>query len=447
MSGSLSLRLDARTRRLLVVGAATYFGRMGGALALLIYVPMAREVLDPERFGVWMMLSALLGFFAFADLGLGFAVLNRVTAVLAGDPLRRRSELASELVSAYACTLALGLTLLLAWCAWCALATDASSAVGQVSASHRADVVMGLSAFALLFSLNLPASLIQKVQLGAQEGHWVGIAQFAASALTLILLPVALSLGGGLAVLVAATLGVQLIVNLASTLWWLRRHHCLELLRPSLCETRRVRALIGSGAFFFGLQLAGALAFQSDAIVISQTLGPEIYGEFSVVQRLFLLVGAGLAAGMAGLWPAFGDALSRGDLQWARVTLVRALWITGAVALLAVTVLLLAMDVVLVRWLAASSTPSTALLAALAAWTVVEALGAVCGALMSGGNLLRLQLAFGATMAVIAFAGKWWATPIWGPTGAVLATLLAYVFVCVPSLIVIFRRMLWAPRP
>ena len=150
---------------------------------------------------------------------------------------------------------------------------------------------------------------------------------------------------------------------------------------------------------------------------------------------------------MAGLWPAFGDALSRGDLKWARVTLVRALWITGAVALVAVTVLLLAMDVVLGRWLAASSTPSTALLAALAAWTVVEALGAVCGALMSGGNLLRLQLAFGATMAVIAFAGKWWATPIWGPTGAVLATLLAYVFVCVPSLIFIFRRMLWAPRP
>jgi O-antigen/teichoic acid export membrane protein len=447
MAGSMLSRLDPRTRRLLGVGAATYLGRLGGALALLIYVPLAREMLDPERFGVWMMLSALLAFFAFADLGLGYALLNRVTAVQAGDPLLRRSELAGELASAYACTLVLGSVLLLGWCAWCLLAPDASAAVGQVTPAHRADVVAGLTAFVLLFALNLPAALIQKAQLGAQDGHWVGIAQFAASALTLAALPLALSWGGGLATLVASTLGVQLLVNLCSTLWWLGRQRCLASLRPSAVDLQRVRALVASGALFFGLQLAGALAFQSDAIVISQTLGPVAYGEFSVVQRLFLLVGAGLAAGISGLWPAFGDALVRGEVVWARQTLVRALWLTGAVGSLAVVLLVLSMDVLAVRWLQAAVLPATGLLVALALWTVVEALGNVCGACMNGANLLRVQLMLGATMALLAFAGKWWLTPLWGPVGAVMATLVTFVLVCVPGLILILRRLLWtAPK-
>ena len=40
-------------------------------------IPMTRAALPPELFGVWMMLSSLLGFFVFTDLGIGNAVLNK----------------------------------------------------------------------------------------------------------------------------------------------------------------------------------------------------------------------------------------------------------------------------------------------------------------------------------------------------------------------------------
>jgi O-antigen/teichoic acid export membrane protein len=438
--------IDARTLRLLTVGWVTIVGRMGGALAPLVYVPLARETLDAERFGVWMLVSGLMGFLAFADLGVGYALLNRVTAVQAGEPAQQRQQLSAELTAGYACTAFLGLIVLLAWGLWWGLASDVSLLVGVVSAANQPDVATGIAVFAILFALNLPAGLIQKIQIGAQDGQWVGAAQFLASLLTLAALPVALALGGALWLLVVATLGVQLLVNLGSTAWWLQRRGCLGWGPPAAPHRGRVGALIRSGALFFCLQLVGALAFQSDAIVISHVLGPAAYGDFSVVQRLFLLIGAGLAAGTSGLWPAFGDALARGEWVWLRRTLVRAWYFTGAVALISVGALCLAMNLISVRWLHAASAPAFGLMLALAAWTLLEALGNVSAAVMNSANLQREQLVYGAWMAALAFGGKWWAVAAFGPTGAVMATLAAYLAVCVPGQYGILKGLLFGRK-
>lgn len=439
-------RLDPRTRRVLVVGASTYLGRLGGALAVLIYAAMAQEALGPERFGVWMWLSALLGFAAFADLGIGNALLNRVTAVWAGERAEGRRQLALELLAAWACTVAMGLALLLAWWLWWAWAADPASLVGPVAPQNRQEVLAGLNTFVWLFAINLSAGLIQRVQLGALDGHWVGVAQLVASVLTLLALPLALSMGGGLPALVWSTLGVQCLVNVASTVWWLSRQGVWAWLRRASLGRARVRALLGQGGLFFGLQLAAALAFQSDAIVISQLLGPAAYGEFSVVQRFFLLLGSGLTAAIAGLWPAFGDALIRGDQAWARRTLLNAWLWTGGLATGAVVVLVGLIEPLAWHILHLVIAPGAALLLTLAAWTVVEALGHVSGACMNGARLLRVQLLFGGATALLAFAGKWWATPIWGATGAVAATLFAYLLINVPSQVWVFRRLLWSSR-
>lgn len=40
---------------------------------------------------------------------------------------------------------------------------------------------------------------------------------------------------------------------------------------------------------------------------MTQRLGAEVYGDYAVVQRIYLLVGAGVVTALAGLWPAFGD--------------------------------------------------------------------------------------------------------------------------------------------
>lgn len=444
-------RMDARTRHAAAAGVFGVLGRLGGALVVLVYAPMAREVLGPERFGVWMMLTAWTTLFAFADLGVGNAALNRVTAALAddGDADRRRQRLGATIDAAVACTIVLGLLLLALAAAWAWLAPVPSAVAGLIAPGNRTEVDVALALFAVIFALSLPAALGQKLQLGAQDGQWAGWTQFVASVLSLAAVPLVLQRGGGLPELVLATQGVSLMVQAASALWWLRRRG-LPWPRPLRAwrTPLLLKALVVEGAAFFGLQLAAAAAFQSDAVIVTQHLGAEVYGDYAVVQRIYLLVGAGVVTALAGLWPAFGDAWLRRDVAWVRRTLRRALLAAGLSTLAAVLLLQLLLPGWAVDPLGAQAAPAPLLLGLLGAWTVVETLGAVCAALLNGANLIRIQLALAATMAILAVAGKWWVTPLLGPAGAVLSTLLAYVLVSVPGQVILIRRLLATPsRP
>jgi len=430
--------MDARLLRVVATAGASYLGRFGMGVAVLVTLPMARRTLDPELFGVWMMLSSLLGFMAFADLGIGNGVLNKTTqAKASGDSMQQRRVL----VSGYACTGAVGVALYLGWLAWTHLSGEPTGVAGAIHEANRAEVLRALGIFAAVLAINVPASLIQRVQLGMQQGYWTGFAQVANAVLLLIAVPLALSSGGGLPALVLATLGVQTLVNLVSTVAWL---WFSGLMRGSWHHTLHVDTMTGllrTGSLFFILQMAAAFAFQSDSIVITQTLGQHAYGDFAVVQKLFLFVSLVLNAAMLGLWPAFGDAIASNNTAWAVRVLKRVMVGAAAFALTATLALSAAMPWIMTHWLHVDWTPGWGLLAALSTWTIIDAVTAATSAFMNGANMLRIQVIFALVMAGTAFGAKWLLTPMLGATGSVLATILAYSVVSIPGQIFVFRRI------
>ncbi len=433
------LSADPRLLRVVVTAAASYAGRFGSGIVVLVTIPMARAALDPELFGTWMMLTALLGFFNFADLGVGNGVLNKVTqARAAGDgPLLQR-----VLTAGYACTMAAGVLLLAAWGLWVVSSPMPASVAGRVSAANAPAVLAAFTTFATLLAINIPAALIQKAQLGYQQGYWIGLTQLSSSAVTLIAVPWILRAHGPLFALVLATLGVQALANIASTLFWLRRNLVFQGARwRQLVDAQMLGDLLRTGSHFLALQLAVAFAFQSDAIVITQKLGQAAYGDFAVVQKLFLFVSMVLGSAMLGLWPAFGDAMARGDVSWARKVLVRAVAMAGTFASLVSLLLVACIGWITSHWLKTPFAPPLALCAALGTWTVIDAMGAVSGNFMNGANLVRVQVVLALAMAGTAFAGKWLLVPLLGPTGAVLATLIAYCAISIPGQFFIYRNL------
>lgn len=428
---------------MVLTSGANYLARFGTAVVVLVTIPLARSSLDAELFGVWMMLSSLIGFFSFADLGVGNGVLNSMTAAHASadrdDPIR-------VIVSGYLCTGAVAVTMLLFWTIWTSMAANPAKLVGEISPANRDQVLVGLHAFVALLTVNIPASLVQKAQLASQQGHWTGLSQFAASMATLFAVPAALLLGGSLLMLVLASLLTQVLANVVNSLWWLASSGYLQRLRWKFAERRVVAGLLRAGSMFFVLQLAAAFAFQSDSIVITHVLGQAAYGEFAAVQKLFLLVSALLSAVLIGLWPAVGDAMARGDLLWVKRALRHALLTTVFVAGGLSLALALSIGEITRFWLGVLTPPALALTAALAAWTLVDALGAVSGAFLNGANVLRAQVLIAVALGAIAFGGKWLLTPQFGAAGAVLASLVAYCCISAPAQVFIFRRLLAKPR-
>ncbi len=411
-------------------------------IVILVTLPMARRILHQELFGVWMMMSALLGFMAFADLGIGNGVLNKITQAKASDDavaLRR------VLVSGYASTSLVGLAVYLLWLLWVQLSATPTIVAGVILEANRAEVLQAFNVFAAVLAINIPASLIQRVQLGMQQGYWIGIAQFVNAVIVLIAVPLTLWHGGGLPELVLATLGVQALVNLANTAIWLSRSSILKGVKGERCRgalhLATISSLLRTGSLFFILQIAAAFAFQSDSIVITQTLGQQAYGDFAVVQRLFLFVSMVINVAMVGLWPAFGDAIASNNTAWAVSVLKRTMVVAALVALAGTAFLSAAMPWLMANWLNVSWTPSWGLLAVLSAWTIVEAVSAATAAYMNGANILRLQVIFAILMAATAFGIKWILTPQYGATGSVLSTLVAYSVVSIPAQIFVFRRI------
>ena len=313
-SKSGSTHLDARSLRIIIVAGASYLGRASAAIAVLITIPMARQHLAPELFGVWMMLGSMLAFFAFADLGVGNGVLNRiVTAHAAHDDAQQRRIM----LAGYVCTCGAGAIVLVTWALWVALSDVPTAVVGALRDAHRDEVLAALHLFVMLVAVNIPVGMVQKVQLGLQQGQWIGMAQLVASLATLVAVPTVLAFGGGLPALVAASLGTQVLSNLGCTWIWKHRMTASRGTAPVASAVMRIEwsmvvSLLRTGSLFLLLQVAAAIAFQSDAIVITQRLGQEAYGDFAIVQRLYLAVSSILLAGLVGLWPAIGDALSGG---------------------------------------------------------------------------------------------------------------------------------------
>lgn len=431
--------LSPRMRRLLSTTGTSYLARLCAAITLLVTIPLARQYLDPERFGVWMMLSSLLGFFAFADLGLGNSALSRVSQALG----RGEHALAAQVMrTSYLCTAAVAMCLGLAWIGYTQSAVDPLAFAGRIGETSRHEVMTACHLFVGLMLLNLPLGLTQKFQLGAQDGHWVGLGQTAASVGTVLALPLAMLLHLSLAWLVLASVGVQTLVNLGSTLWWMYRQGHGTAVRAARATRPLAVDLLTTGSMFFLLQLSAALAFQSDAFVIAQLRGQAEYGDFASVQKIFLSCATLTSAALIGLWPAFADALAKQDFAWARTVLKRALIIGAVIMGMICIALTVSMDWLSRVLLHMTTAPSLTLTALLATWTVVDTLGNICGTLLNGAGILRPQLIAAITMASAAFAGKWLLVDLWGAPGAVAATLLAYLAISVPTLAYLLHRLL-----
>ena len=147
------------------------------------------------------------------------------------------------------------------------------------------------------------------------------------SVLTLIALLLAIGLHGSLAWLVfASTMGS--VIATVFNAWLLFREH--PWLIPARHAYRRSAAskILNLGLMFFVLQCAGTLAYSSDNIVIAQVLGAAAVAAYAVPQKLFGFVSMVVSMAIGPLWPAYGEALARGDVAWVRRVFFGSLWLT-----------------------------------------------------------------------------------------------------------------------
>lgn len=430
-------RSDERLRRLGLSAGATALSRVLALLVTIASIPLALGYLGKERFGVWSTLSALVVALQFADLGIGNGVINAVsTAHGKGDALRLRQHVSTAFFS----LLAIG----------CVLAGVAFSIIPLISWSelfHLRDplaareVLPAVLAFAICFALSVPLSLVQRVQIGLQSGFIASGWQCVANALSLLAIWACARSQLGLAWMVVALLGAPLVASFINSAIFFWRHDSRYRPDWKLIKKDSLHLLMRVGGGFLVLQISVAIVFSSDAIIIAKVLGASEVMNYSVPEKLFSIISLIIATSIMPLWPAYGEALARGDVSWITRTLRRSATMAAMFALISALLLVMAAPKLIALWVGDKVVVGLPLLLSMALWRILEGTGFAFGMFLNGCGIIRFQVISSCLMAFCAIALKPMLVSKIGIAGAPLVTAVVYLALTLVPLAFLLRGM------
>lgn len=431
-------RSRERYRRIALTAAAGVGARGVSFATVLVSVPLAARYLGAERYGVYATIASFSALLGFADLGLGNGLTNAVS-----DALGRNDRRAARLAISSTLAVLIGVAVLLLVGVGAAYALLPWAHVFGVHSPLAArEVGPAAAVFGVCFALTVPLGLVQRAQLGCQEAFFGHFALAVGNLLALAGVGCAVYLHAGLPWLVLALSGAPIVAAAANGVVFFGRRH--PDLRPVLrtASVATARQVLRVGALFLMLQVAMAVAYQSDAIVLAQVRGSASVSEYAIPMRLFMFIPLVIGLVVSPLWPAYTEALARGDIAWTRRTLNRSVALVVAVACPLSLLLGLAAPTLVTAWVGDVVRPGPDLLLALAFWAVVMTLSNAYAMFLNGAGILRPQVIASSVMMVANLGASIELAKHLGAAGVVWGTVGTQVCFFVVPATVYMRRWL-----
>lgn len=426
-----------RYRRAGLTAAASAASRLVVIVVSLVSVPLMLSYVGIERFGLWAAVGSVVGMLVFADFGLGNGLVTAIGEVQGTDDATAHRYVSSgfALLGGLAAILGLCFALIYAVVPWAAFFNVSTPAAVQEAGPTMA-------VFFACFLASLPLGVASRVQLGYQEGYFGAIWTGAGSLLSLVALTLVIRAGGSLPLLVLALSGGPVIGLLGNTLFEFRARRAWLAPNFALADRGAAERLLRLGFLFFVLQLAVAVAYLSDVLVAARMVGPSAAADYTIAYRLFMIVPALLNLGLTPLWPAYAEAIARGDMPWVRHTLRRSTVIAGAGAVIVVGPLLVAARWVLSVWVGPAVTPPDGLLVGMAVWAVLSSTFNSIAMLFNGAAVMRFQVVVASVMAVASVGASVLLASRFGVSGVIWGTVLAYLLFAAIPIVVYLPRLL-----
>ena len=391
------------------------------ALTGVISVPLTLQYLGAERFGLWMTISSLASILTFADLGLGNGLVSAVSVRYGRD---EGNEIAQYVSSAFFFLLFTGLMLLTifwsvhSWVPW----TRVFSVASRVAASEADPAIF---AVVVCFCIGLPLVVAQRIQMAMQEFWLSNLWLTAGNLLGLAGVILAIHWRVGLPVLTLAMYGGPVIAGLLSTSVEFGLVRRALSPRWSLVSRQVISRLARTGLIFFLLQILTVLGLGIDNVVIAAMSNAEAVAPYAIMARYaqsLLVVNVFLQP----LWPAFGEAMGRGDYAWARQALNRASrWTIGIGIGIAIFTAVAGQGVVRL-WVGHSVTLPWELVCGVGVMILVQSYNGVVASFMNNEGLVHQQVGILFCTVVACLTLKVIFMRLWGVSGVPWATVLAF---------------------
>lgn len=424
-------RSKERYRRITVSTMAAFIAKGSSTLTMLIMTPLVYKHLDIESFGLLMTITSLLAVMQYADFGIGNGLLNAISEAHGQNDQDKATKAVSNslvMLTAIAVIISVlyaGAHRFIDW----GRALNVSSTLA-VEAGRSMDI------FVVCLVLSLPLLTAQRVQMGYQEGFQANLWAGLGSLFVLVGVSLSVWLNAGLVWLVLAVVGAPVMAMGLNCLHQFLYVRPWMLPRLNNVEWLLSKHLLKIGAVWMMFQVMAFVGTGADNLIIGSMFGQKSVAGYAVMTKL--LSGLMIAQFFsAPLWPAFAEALERGDLEWARKTYRRALLLCTSIGIAGAAALVFFSRWIVGIWVGQEVVPSISMVLGFAAWCFICNMFASISALMANNRLLIKQLVLVTFAALISLTLKFILAPIFGVTAIIWSSVIGYGLICLPALILI----------
>jgi len=353
-----------RNRRILHSSISSFGARGVSILISLLCVPLTFNYLNPERFGVMMTIVSLITVINFVDFGIAFGLQNQ-WAELSLDKTGMKIKKAISSVFFYLLFVSL---LLLSIGILLYQFVDLSSIfrVDSKNVSFIKEVNVSAFVFFIFTSISIPFSIVQRIQMGKQEGYLTNIWNIIANILTLLLLIIFIKLKLGIPYIIIALHGVNNIIIISNFIYEFCFKHKDLFPHLKLFDFKILKMLVGDGLVYLINQVGTMILTLTNNIFLANYYGAATVGLFNIGIKFLSLFQLPLEATAPYFLPAFNDAIAKKEMLWVKRTLKRYLQFISIYSLLIFLVIYFFGDTLLTLWLSKAHLLSQHLLLAFA---------------------------------------------------------------------------------
>jgi O-antigen/teichoic acid export membrane protein len=292
-----------------------------------LVTPFTLRLFGPEQYGIWAILTTIISYFGFADIGMGTASTRFATeAHHQGDSQREADVIWTSLVVGF--TSAAIFALLLSLCAG-----GIVSVLIHGSPQFHQQAAMGLRFAGLVFLGYVLSNVLNTAELVRLRIGLFSSISTGAAILQITLVPIVLTFGGGLRGAAATLAALALLTAIVHGLVG-------ASIFPQLW-TGRVRKVLISPLLLFGAPLvfsffAEMALLASDKLVLARVAGPRAVAHYAVAASFAALLAIVPQSLSRAMIPAFGRYLAVNDTDSLNTFFARAirgniLWLAPAV--------------------------------------------------------------------------------------------------------------------
>ena len=277
-----------------------------------VIVPLTIAYINPSRYGIWLTISSIVGWFSFFDIGLTQGLRNKFAqAKVNGD-----DELAQVYVSTtYAvltvifCSVWLIFLLVNHFLNWASILNISATMQNEVS-------ILALIVFTY-FCIQFVLRIITTIITANQEPAKASLIEVIGQMLSLIFMFILVkTTSGSLIKLGIALCASPILVLVCANIFLFKG--VFKKYKPTFSKVKisYARGLFGLGLTFFIIQVASIIQFEIANLIIARNFGTADVTSYNIVYKYFSILTMTFLIFITPFWSASTEAYLKGEMEW-----------------------------------------------------------------------------------------------------------------------------------